>query len=268
VIASEFVGNKASFAGGAMALFDARAVLQSDDEHPVRFKKNQARMGGAIALSGWHTAASTLKIEGGEFERNKAVHAGGALVAVGLAVVQLQDTKLEEHEVTDRRSTGGAISANNGAEIIMKDTELRQNSAGLNGGAVAAINATLRIGDGCVLRDNRASSYGGGVFIITEPNREVENLVSQHGFKLPFVFQTRDCTISKNRSEDLGAGVRAGNFEPRSTFPLGLKIDRSTRLAHNRTKHPDEAGDDIWVSWADEVRANGRDRPGEKMLLK
>lgn len=268
VVASEFVKNKASLAGGGVALFGTLASFSSDDEHAVRCSRNQARIGGGVFVSGWQRARSIFKATDASFDTNRSVYAGGALCVQGLGVAQLSACDLRSNKASHKHATGGAVALVNGAELLTKETEFRENSAGDSGGAIAAINATVRLGEKSVLRDNRSGSYGGGLFVITEPSTQVEALVSYHKFKLPFVLQIRDTTVSKNRAEDLGAGLRAGNFEPRSTFPLGLKIHRSSRIAHNRTRHPDEAGDDLWVSWANEVRATGKNRPGEKLLLK
>ncbi len=267
-VATEFIDNKSNIGGGAFAVLSAQVLLEGDDEHDVRFHRNASRLGGAVFVLGWHGGAATAKIESADLQHNRAKHTGGAVCGFGLATTQLIDAKVAHNSVEHDRGLGGGIGVQNGAEILVKETDIRDNSSKGAGGGVGAINAVVKIGDDADIRNNKAAMSGGGVFAITEANEEMEELVSLHNFKLPFVFATQDCTISGNNSEDPGAGVRLGNFAPRSTFPMGIKIDGKTRLRNNRTKHPNAAGDDLWIVWNGETKGSGENRPVNKMLLK
>jgi len=93
-------------------------------------------------------------------------------------------------------------------------------------------------------------------------------LINQGKIKIPFVLVMKDCVVSSNSSDDLGAGLRAGNAASAATLPLGIRSEGAARVRNNRTKHPNAAGDDVWIVWIDDVVASSENRPAPKLLLK
>ena len=264
----EFVDNAANLGGGAIAIQAGKVILEASEDHHARLHRNKGRAGGAILVCGWQGGESTLKVTDGDIQLNECALIGGGLAAVGLSTVQLRDCQISNNKALDRRSVGGAIGAIHGAEVMTKNVEFRANVVTGSGGVFGAVNSTLRITEGSDMRENSAEHAGGAVYCITEPNREIEGMIGYAGLKLPFILSMADCVVSNNSADDLGGGIRAGNLDSKPTFPLGLRIEATARVRNNRTKHPNAAGDDLWVVWADEVVASTENRPGPKLLLK
>ncbi len=268
IVGSEFVDNAATLAGGGVAILGGKAILEGTEEHAMRFHRNKARAGGGFMAAGWPGAEATLKLTTADLQHNEALVIGGAVAVLGLATVQIAAAKASYNQATERSSIGGAFGAMNGAEILTKEVEFRTNSCVGSGGALGAVNASLRLGEGTDMRDNSAQHAGGGIYIITESHPEVANLINQGTIKIPFVLAMKDCVVSSNSADDLGGGLRAGNAASEATFPLGIRTEGSSRVRNNRTKHPNAAGDDVWVVWKDNVVASTENRPAPKLLLK
>lgn len=264
----EFIENAANVGGGGVAVIGSKCILEAGEEHHVRLHRNKARSGGAVLVCGWQGAEATLKVTDADIQYNECAVVGGAIAAIGLTTVQVRDCEISHNQAQERRSLGGALGALNGAELMSKGVEYRGNRAVGSGGVFGAVNASVRISEGSDMRDNTAGHAGGAVYCITEENREMEGLIGYAGFKLPFVLVMSECVVSSNSADELGGGVRAGNLDSRPTFPLGIKIDATSRVRNNRTKHPNAAGDDLWIVWADQVVASTENRPGPKLLLK
>jgi hypothetical protein len=268
IVGSEFVDNTATLGGGGLAILGGKAVLEGTAEHAVRFVRNKARAGAGFLVCGWPGAEATLKLTKGDLQHNISEVIGGAGAALGLSTVQVSAAKVSNNQATDRTSVGGGFGAMNGAEFITKEVEFRANICVGSGGALGAVNASLRLGEGTDLRDNSASHAGGGIYIITESHEEIAGLIGQGRIKIPFVLVMKDCVVSSNSADDLGAGLRAGNAASEATFALGIRMEGASRIRNNRTKHPNAAGDDVWVVWIDDVVASTENRPGPKLLLK
>lgn len=268
IVGSEFVDNTATLGGGGLAILGGKAILEGTEEHAIRFERNKSRAGAGFLVCGWPGAEATLKLTSSDLQHNTSEVIGGAGAALGLSTVQMSGAKVSHNQATDRTSIGGAFGAMNGAEFITKDVEFRTNSCVGSGGAFGAVNASLRLGEGTDLRDNSASHAGGGIYIITESHEEIAGLISQGKIKIPFVLAMKDCVVSSNSADDLGGGLRAGNSASETTFALGIRMEGASRIRNNRTKHPNAAGDDVWVVWIDDVVASTENRPGPKLLLK
>ena len=268
IVGSEFVDNTATLGGGGLAILGGKAILEGTEEHAIRFERNKAHAGAGFLVCGWQGAEATLKLTTSDLQHNVSEVIGGAGAALGLATVQVSGAKVSNNHATERTSIGGAFGAINGAEFITKAVEFRTNSCVGSGGALGAVNASLRLGEGTDLRDNSANHAGGGIYIITESHEEIAELISQGRIKIPFVLAMKDCVVSSNAADDLGGGLRAGNTASEATFALGIRMEGASRIRNNRTKHPNAAGDDVWVVWIDDVVASTENRPGPKLLLK
>jgi len=264
---SEFVDNRATAAGGAVMILGGKAAFQGNDEVDVRIHRNTAPVGSALCIVGTHGLSAVAKYVGADIQQNTS-SIGGAIAVIGLASVQFDDGKVAYNEAPGKQAIGGAFSIMLGAELVLKDMEIKENSCGGPGGAIGAINATIRIGEGCELRNNTSQDSGGALYFITRPDSELEDLISHHGFKTPFILAVKDCLITNNKGDGLGGGVFVGNLLPHATFPVGMRLEGTARIRNNRTRHPNETGDDIWVVWAGETVATSVNRPPGKVLLK
>lgn len=267
VIESEFVENKAGVAGGAALLLSSKVIFQGTEDTDVRMHRNEAPVGAAFAMIGVPGVPALLKYQGADVQQNMGT-VGGAITLLGLVSAQFDDGKVAYNEVSKSSAFGGAFSCGQGADVVLKDLDIKENSCAGPGGAIGAVNSSVRVGEGCDLRNNVSQDSGGGVYFVTQLDTAINKLISHHGLKSPFVLAMKDCVLSNNHADDLGGGVFAGNTVAQATFPIGLRIEGTARIRNNRTRHPNEDGDDIWVVWAEETIASSRNRPDPKMLLK
>lgn len=264
---SEFVDNKATGAGGAVMILGGKAAFQGNEEVDVRMHRNAAPVGSALCVVGWQGSNAVAKYVGADIQQNRS-SVGGTIALLGLVSVQFDDGKVAYNEAPDRKCIGAAFSVICGAELVLKDMEIKENQCGGPGGALGALNSTLRVGEGCEIRNNSSKDCGGGLYFVTRPDTALEELVAHHGLKMPFVLATRDCIFFNNSADDLGGGIFVGNHLPQATFPIGMRVEGTTKIRNNRTRHPNAHGDDVWVVWADEVVASSENRPPAKVLLK
>lgn len=264
---AEFVENGASVAGGGVALLNARAVLDKSDQNSPRFARNKSRIGAGLAVVGWHEGRTTVKCSGAAVEKNVATIAGGGCAVIGISTVQVFEGHFTRNEIADEAGVGGAIAVLLGGELLAAGTEFFENTSAGPGGALAVVNARLSLRDKVVLRANVAGASGGAIYAVTTASELATQLVNRKVLKVPFAITIDDTKISNNVSTQLGGGLRGGNELGVATLPIGFRVGEDVRFQLNRTKSQQEHGDDFWVVWAGEVKANDRDRP-DKLVLR
>ncbi|QDG51666.1 hypothetical protein FIV42_13175 [Persicimonas caeni] len=263
----KFLENRGKISGGALALLGAQAVFDSRDSGNS-FKKNQARVGGAVFVAGWTGCRATLKAKGSKFFANEAGSDGGALAIIGLAVAQVMGAKFVENQSLANDGVGGAVASLKGGQFMAKETRFRANETAGRGGAAGAINASLVLSDGCYVEENVAQGgEGGGLFCLSESNAEMEGLMNRTDFKLPFVFTTRDVAIRHNKSAGQTAGLLVGNQEDMPTFPIKVTIEKPMYVRNNKAAGGSERTGDLVVRWAREVVSDSGDRAKKQLLL-
>ena len=266
-VGAEFVENGASVAGGGIAIVNSKAVLEQDEEHRARFARNRSRLGAGVAVIGWVDARSTLKCSGALFEKNGATIAGGGLLALGIATVQVFESEFRKNEITTPKGFGAGAAAWMGGELLAADVEVTENKSAGFGGGLGIVNARLSIKGEASIRANVAGVSGGGIYAMTTACAVVRDLVAAKELKVPFVITIENTKIVNNVSASLGGGLRGGNDHGQPTLPIGFKLGENVRFQLNRTKSQQENGDDFWVTWAGDVKATDRDRP-EKLILR
>lgn len=263
----KFLQNHAKIAGGALALVGAQAVFDSRDSGNS-FKRNQARVGGAIFLAGWTGCRATLKAKGSKFLENEAGSDGGAIAVVGFAAAQVLEAKFSKNKSLASDGVGGAAATLKGGQFMAKETRFRGNVSAGRGGAAGAINASLVLSDGCYVEENVAEGgEGGGLYCLSEANAEMEQLMNRTDFKLPLVFTTRDVAIRHNRSAGQTAGLLVGNDDDQATFPIKVTIEKPMFVRNNKADGGSERSADLLVRWKREVVADSSDRGKKQMLL-
>ena len=91
-------------------------------------------------------------------------------------------------------------------------------------------------------------------------------LAEGRDIQLPLRVTLENMKLSNNASTDLGGGFRGGNEHARPTLSLAIHIASDVVFQINRTKSQAEHGDDVWVVWAEQVKATDRDRPNKIIL--
>ncbi len=260
----KFLENRAKISGGALALLGAQAVVGEDSS----FKKNEARVGGAVFMAGWTGSRCTLKASGAKFVGNTAGSDGGGVAVLGTAVAQIVGARFEQNKSEDAEGVGGAVASLKGGQFMAKETRFRANETLGRGGAAGAINASLVFSDGCSVEENTArGGNGGGLFCLSRADAEMEELMNRSDFKLPFVFTVRDVAIRRNRATGATAGVWAGNKEHTPTFPLKVTLEKPMFVTNNQAAKGGELSRDFVVQWTGQVIKDSKDRRRCEELL-
>ena len=264
---AEFVENGASVAGGGIALLNSKAVLESEDEHWVRLARNRSRLGAGMAVFGAVGARGTVKATDAVFEQNSATMLGGGLVCVGVTTVQTFQSEFVGNEISKREGLGAGAAAVMGAELLVWAGDFAENKSAGHAGGLAVVNASASLKGETTVRDNVAAVSGGGLFAMTTTNPLIRQMVKNKVLSVPFALTMEDTKIDNNVSGKLGGGLRGGNTSRAATIPLGFKFGENVRFQLNRAKSQKEHGDDVWIVWAGDVKADDRNRP-EKLVLR
>ncbi len=257
VVNTNFDGNDATFGGGALASVGSRVVVKSSDGSGI-CGGNRADVGGAIFCVGWSGTPAMVRVIGGQVTKNLAKSIGGGLAAMGTGVLHLEDVKVETNRAAgERRGFGGGVAVFRGGTAQICGGEVSSNRV-LNGGGggVAAVNGALRMAERCFVTDNQADHGGGGVLAITAVDRALEILMGEKGYTLPLKIKIEDIRITSNRAGGDGGGLRAGNLQPRATFPLTLTVEYPHRIRGNEAKVDRRNAQNLWIEWGGKLQVN------------
>lgn len=239
VTGCEFRGNGASVSGGGIALVACRALVQGSEERPMLFKEGRSRSGGAICVVGGYgkDEGSVLKLNHVHCERNFGQQGGGAILATGGSVVQINASQFEYNEGDEVSSVGGAIYALHGAEIIGTQLLFRANKASMAGG-VAGENAAIRLREHCIFQDNVATLGScGGLYVGVQRALHVEEAIASGELRLPFVTKVLDAEFVGNLSMDAPSAVGIGDMTGESSLMvMGVELGESVQLRSNRVQ--------------------------------
>jgi len=145
---SELSGNSAGENGGAVAVRDAKLVVNS-----AAFNNNSAHgAGGALAAE-----QGRIRVGQSTFEGNTAGLNGGAVAASDGSTVDLVFVSLAENA---SRGDGGAVAATDGSSASVTGGTFTRNGAWSTGGAVYAGRGSTASVDGATLTGNVALSGG------------------------------------------------------------------------------------------------------------
>eukprot|EP00466_Bigelowiella_natans_P013273 jgi/Bigna1/75341/fgenesh1_pg.34_\ len=137
--------------GGAISALDSASLEVSN----CVFQNNSALL-SAGAIYAYSTAS--LSISSSNFSFNSAGTAGGSIQLVG----ERTKAYLEQCTIDHSRASSGALRAEKGAVLIVRNALLEFNEAYNAGGAISIVNGTLNI-TLSIIRFNRAGYVGGAV---------------------------------------------------------------------------------------------------------
>lgn len=166
---TRFENNTAQDDGGAIALLlgdDTTGLVVTDGE----FIDNRASInGGAIAVFG--TADTEITIDGTSFTENRAPQLGGAVYLEGdpLTLV-VSNATFTTNSTSGARAYGGAIaSSGDEVNVIATDTTFTGNTSGNSAGAISlgADRSTLEL-DTCTFSANTATQTGGAIRVSSD----------------------------------------------------------------------------------------------------
>ena len=196
--------NKSGSKGGAVFIDNTYAAEVNASIRETRFVKNEAVIGGALALNASKATSGVIALQDNcAFEKNIssssgsfAPEGGGAIYSElpkGVALVvsnivmhgnstngfggtisgKVKNLSMKNAEIYENQSKkdGGALYLANiaGAKYEFEDCELRNNTSGANGGAIS-FPSTSTTGEAvfkaCKIVENTAAKNGGGVYSI------------------------------------------------------------------------------------------------------
>ena len=210
VIDSTLANNMANFSGGAVQGVGNSNVLLTNS---VIGSNTAGQQGGGL----WGLN-STMTINGGMFDSNRALFGGGAFVSMG--AFSVDNAMLCNNEA----NTGGGAVLQNANATFNNTTFLANTAAQTGGGAVFGeigppqTSMTCNF-NGCVFDGNVSDGQfglGGGAMCLST------------GFgstAVTFNANLIDCRFQNNRSERFGGGVFGSSFLP--GHRLNLKLDAS-----------------------------------------
>ncbi len=153
---SRLVDNRASHAGGAISVSSSDARLSS-----TFMRANAAGYGGAVHSVG----AGTTTIKKGLIRDNTATARGGALFNSAEATMRVIKVRVRRNEATGGAAGGGGGLANDGGDLLVRDSQLRSNAAsgaGGSGGGILNDGGDLRVID-TEIAGGSAATAGGAV---------------------------------------------------------------------------------------------------------
>src|SRR5262245_1821474 len=211
-VATSDTGNLSRPGGGIAVTASGGGAALLNLRH-VRFTKNKANTGGALALAA--NGAVSLVAAGladCRFEQNEAlVFGGGALSTHTLVGGSVDLEVIRTAFVANSASkTGGGgavladVSSDSGSHQHSYDSAtFQRNSAGISGGAIegfvfpGVLDLTLQ---NSLLLDNRAGQDGGGI--------DLASLSTNPSSRAAARLDLRNNTIVGNRAKALGGGIR------------------------------------------------------------
>ena len=263
-------GNDAVVGGGAIAALAARVVVASTGEDRGVCRENRADAGGGVLAVGWSGEPSLIRVKGAQICANLAKTTGGAAAALGNAVLHLQEAVLEANRAAGQKfGMGGGVCVWRGGGVQVHDGKIARNRANCGGGGVAVFNGFLKLSDGASINRNEAlGGPGGGVMAVTVADADLDRIMGQPGFSLPFKIKIDEARISANSSADAGGGLAAGSLSGEATFPMALMVRRVSWINENTSSSDRRHCQNVWVQWAEKVEANDDSRGTVKLALK
>jgi len=202
IIDCVFTSNTAT-AGGAISLFTQSSPLLVD----CAFVMNNATSGGAIAL----TQQSELECRTSTFIANEAVK-GGAISARVDTIVGINSCTFDQN---DASNAGGAVYADDRAQLRLRSSAFTMNDAQQEGGAVfIGDDARATIGNMTFTRNH--ATEGGGIYVETGQLTVVNGVFSRNsastlGGGIHAIFAA-ECTIDSSTFGGNSAGVSGGGI--------------------------------------------------------
>ncbi len=154
------------------------------------------RDAGTPSFGLFSVAGQTLGIHDATLRNGRAAN-GGAVYADDYAQVTLHDVRLSGNQATD---SGGAVLLEDGSSLVMVDSVLTNNTAGHNGGAIFGGYYSSVTIERSSFYDNQASDDGGAVYV-------------GWGSQTTLL----ESTLSRN-SASFGAGVFSGFYSVTEVF--------------------------------------------------
>ena len=234
-----FINNNASGDGGGLYA-NHRTHLDGG-----KFENNSSPWGGAAYFS-----KTEMYANGTEFNNNHGHNRGGAIYAQGMVNMQLTDCLLTNNYTTNEGSEfgGGAIFFDNGhneiirctfdgnktvgnggalypswngCEVLINDSEIKNNEATNGGGIYASVVSKLLIDEETVISKNTATENGGGIYEKSFDNTKTEFsflTVSENKAKIGggiYLFEHSykflNVSIKNNEATDKGDGLYLNN---------------------------------------------------------
>ena len=163
---SQFIGNRTSMAGGAVAIIDGEFFdTGSIYSNNVAESSISPSNGGAFHITGTATAA----FNGTEFRNNRAANEGGAVWNAAGSTTFLTDVLIIGNVASGNAAdNGGGGIFNDGGSVFVNNSILSGNIANGDsgsGGAALSVDGVLRF-DHSTISSNQAARAGGGVEVI------------------------------------------------------------------------------------------------------
>lgn len=132
---------------------------------------NTAAVGGAITYA---TGDGTLNLQNTVFTQNVAAGSGGAIwMACSACSISIGDSAFTSNSTSGALYGGGAISAENGANLTIARSSFTGNTSATDGGAMHLDDVVLLI-DSSTISGNTAVS-GGGIYLYADTASTIRN---------------------------------------------------------------------------------------------
>ena len=261
----ELRSNGATVAGGALALFSARALVQGALDEPSRLHGNRARAGGALFAVGRKEAPSTLKVVHASLTQNLGQSLGGGVCLIGMCTAQLAQSLLEGNVAQGQESLGGAIGAALGAQILGDGLTLRANKAMGAGAAIAARNASLRLRSSLV-QDNLCEQGRAALYVESVSGARLDRLIAHGEVQIPFSCKLVEVELVGNRAAKAPSALFVGNMLKTPSLPIEVELERGVTQRGNRVEGQ-EVAEAVAILWAGERRMGQADLRPTTMTL-
>lgn len=279
--------NQAQGAGGGIFAAASRLMLEGNrdtNDLSGRISGNKALRGGGILLSGAPASAShkatALKAKQIDLLGNQAQESGGAIACFRLSQVDMVDSRMQQNQVSAEFGEGGALHANLGSRVSLKQVAVEKNTAQYRGGGMSLCNSSLRIFEGCKIVHNTTEQGDcGGMAFYTMTSNYIEDLRSTGLLEEPVVFAMAPCEIKDNAAIRGIGGLFVGNFVKDDTPPVHFTIQDPSLIAENLLA--DKDGElktseeftrprpvDLVVAWKGVIQADENQPPIGKRLLR
>jgi hypothetical protein len=256
-----FSGGGASYAGGAVASLATKLIVDGGEEE-AEIKGMKSRTGGALFAVGWPAAAGMLKVVGVNLRQNEAVESGGAVCAVGMVRVQVEESTLELNACVGEKGEGGAVMSCGGAEVVLVGSLLRSNKATTHGGGAAASDGSLSVRGGTVFQDNVAEDgAAGGLFF------DATQMVGEGLAQKPRLLKLAACEFVGNLASKGCSAVFAGSMMEGAVGEVRVSAGDGVEFRGNHFAGRGRENNDVLFVWDGEPSHRGDALPEGLTIL-
>ncbi len=226
------------FNGGGVNLDSGGELIVRDS----RIANNRATVdGGGLNVE---DPAGVLRVESSKVTGNVGESNGGGINGDEASLVTVRDTLVADNEVPDC-CNGGGIDVESGVDLVVDESEIRNNSTGSNGGGIYGSGDELLVRKSSIV-GNSGGSLAGGLLTRSGPTKVRRTTIAGNqagtdgggiGVLSDGPLRVQNSTISGNDADRNGGGV--GVLDPNGTVKL-----RSTTVTDNVADADSQTGGD------------------------